>query len=155
VIPTRAAVAVVATIAGLVLLLNFKTPDTPVASGPRPGIIGSPPSAAPSSSSSSPASCAAGTGPFKDGTFTGQDVPNRFGDVQVQITISCGRITDVTPLQMPNDRQRSYDISTQAAPLLHDEALQAQSAQIDLLSGATYTSDSYARSLQSALDQAR
>ena len=56
---------------------------------------------------------------------------------------------------MPFDHQRSAEISQQAQPLLHDEVLQAQSAQINLLSGATYTSDAYQRSLQAALDQLR
>ena len=55
---------------------------------------------------------------------------------------------------MPSSHQRSQEISQQAAPLLRQEALQAQSAQIDLLSGATFTSESYAESLQSALDHA-
>ena len=58
-------------------------------------------------------------------------------------------------LQLPFDRARSQDISTQVAPLLHDEVIQAQSAQIDTIGGATYTSDAYAQSLQSALDKAR
>jgi uncharacterized protein with FMN-binding domain len=64
------------------------------------------------------------------------------------------RIVDVKALQLPFDRARSRDISSQAAPLLHDEVIQAQSAQIDTIGGATYTSDSYAQSLQSALDRA-
>jgi uncharacterized protein with FMN-binding domain len=65
------------------------------------------------------------------------------------------RIVDVKALQLPHDRARSQEISSQAAPLLHDEVLQAQSARIDTIGGATYTSDGYARSLQSALDRAR
>jgi uncharacterized protein with FMN-binding domain len=91
---------------------------------------------------------------YKDGQYTGQDFQNQFGDTQVKVTISAGRITDVQALQLPYDRQRSAEISQYAAPQLHDEVLQAQSAQIDSLSGATYTSDSYAQSVQSALDQA-
>jgi len=96
----------------------------------------------------------AATSGFKDGVYTGQDVFTQFGDVQVKVTISGGRITDVQPLQLPFDRPRSAEISQSAAPQLHDEVLQAQSAQIDTLSGATYTSDAYAQSVQAALDQA-
>ena len=86
--------------------------------------------------------------------MTGDDVPNQFGDVQVQVTFSGGKITDVKALQLPFDRQRSAEISQFVEPYLRSEALQAQSAQIDLISGATYTSYSYAQSLQSAIDKA-
>ncbi len=79
---------------------------------------------------------------------------NRYGDVQVAVILDGTRITDVKALQMPVDRSRSAEISSQAAPLLRNEAIQAQSAQIDTVGDATYTSDSYARSLQSALDKA-
>jgi uncharacterized protein with FMN-binding domain len=85
----------------------------------------------------------------------GPVISTQYGDVQVRVILSGGKITDVQPLQMPFDRARSQEISQAAAPLLHDEVLQAQSAQIDLLSGATYTSDAYERSLQAALDQSR
>jgi uncharacterized protein with FMN-binding domain len=82
-------------------------------------------------------------------------ISTRFGDVQVEVTISGGAITDVTALQLPNSDRRSQNIASQAAPILREEALTAQSASIDLLSGATYTSEAYAKSLQSALDQVR
>jgi uncharacterized protein with FMN-binding domain len=72
----------------------------------------------------------------------------------VQVIISNGRITDVSALQLPYDRARSAYISQVAGPMLRDEALQAQSARIDVISGATYTSDSYAQSLETALQQA-
>jgi uncharacterized protein with FMN-binding domain len=78
----------------------------------------------------------------------------RFGPVQVQVTIAGGKITDVTALQLPFDHPRSAEISGIVEPMLRSEALAAQSAQIDLISGATYTSDAYAQSLQAALDQA-
>ncbi len=71
------------------------------------------------------------------------------------MTISGGKIADVEALQLPSDRARSAAISQYAEPVLRTEALQAQSAQIDLISGATYTSDAYAQSLQAAIDQAR
>lgn len=65
-----------------------------------------------------------------------------------------GRITDVKALQYPTDRPQSAYISSVAIPYLHDEVLKAQSAQIDIITGATFTSDSYAQSLQSALARA-
>ncbi len=113
---------------------------------------GSGATAAPSPSAA-PAAGSGGTA-LKSGTVTGQVVQTPYGSVQVQVTISSGKITDVTALQLPNDRQRSAEISQIAEPMLKSEALAAQSAQIDLISGATYTSDGYAQSLQSALDQA-
>jgi uncharacterized protein with FMN-binding domain len=87
------------------------------------------------------------------GSFTGADVPTRYGDVQVSITVVHGRITDVGWLKLPFDRPRSQSISQQASPILRSEVLAAQSAQIDLLSGATYTSDAWATSVQAALSQ--
>jgi len=94
------------------------------------------------------------TGAYVDGTVTGDVVSTRFGDVQVQVTISGGTVTDVTALELPSRDGRSSRISQAAAPILREEALTAQDANIDLLSGATYTSRAYEQSLQSALDQA-
>ncbi|HVS44548.1 MAG TPA: FMN-binding protein [Candidatus Dormibacteraeota bacterium] len=91
-----------------------------------------------------------------DGSWTGSDVfAGQYGDVEVRLTISGGRITDVVALRMPSDRARSAQISQYAGPQLRGEVLQAQSAQIDTVSGATYTSDAYAQSVQAALDQAK
>jgi uncharacterized protein with FMN-binding domain len=91
---------------------------------------------------------------LKNGSFTGQDFPNQYGDVQVQVVVTGGKITDVKPLQYPTDRPQSAYISSQALPLLREEVLRAQSAQIDGVGGATFTSYSYYESLQSALSQA-
>jgi uncharacterized protein with FMN-binding domain len=81
-------------------------------------------------------------------------VDTRYGPVQVEVTLSGDTIIDVQALQLPSDRQRSAEISNFVAPYLRQEALQAQSANIDTISGATYTSDGYAKSLQSALNAA-
>jgi uncharacterized protein with FMN-binding domain len=89
-----------------------------------------------------------------DGTYVGTTVSTRFGDVQVQVTISGGAITDVTALQLTDDEGRSVQISNRAAPILRDEVLQAQTASVSMVSGATYTSAAYLQSLQAALDQA-
>ena len=86
-------------------------------------------------------------------TVDGPVVSTRFGPVQVEIVVADGRISDVVALQLPTGRH-SGQISAYAAPILRQEALQAQSASIDIVSGATYTSDAYAQSLQAALDKA-
>ncbi|GGX95105.1 hypothetical protein GCM10010510_45560 [Streptomyces anandii JCM 4720] len=78
----------------------------------------------------------------------------RWGPVQVRITLKSGRITDVTAVSYPTDNPRDQEISSYAIPQLRREALAAQSARIDSVSGATYTSDGYKQSLQSALDSA-
>ncbi len=85
--------------------------------------------------------------------MTGSTVQTRYGDVAVQITVENGQIVDVQAVALPT-RGRSGEISDYVAPILASEALQAQSATIDIVSGATYTSVAYAESLQSALDQA-
>jgi len=89
-----------------------------------------------------------------DGQYSGTVVDMRYGAVQVQVTISNGKIVDVTALQLPSNDPHSAQISQYVEPILRSSALQAQSAQVDLVSGATYTSQAYARSLQAALDQA-
>jgi uncharacterized protein with FMN-binding domain len=93
--------------------------------------------------------------PAGSSVVTGPDVPNQFGDVQVQLTLAGGKIVEVKALQLPFDRQRSAYISQVAGPMLRSEVIAAQSANIDIISGATYTSQSYVQSVQAALDQAR
>ncbi|WP_448810896.1 FMN-binding protein [Agromyces bauzanensis] len=97
-----------------------------------------------------PQAAASGT----DGTYAGTTVSTRFGDVQVRVTISGGAITDVTAMHLTDHDGRSISISNRAAPILRDEVLQAQSASVSMVGGATYTSAAYLQSLQSALDQA-
>ncbi|MFJ4296892.1 FMN-binding protein [Curtobacterium sp. NPDC089689] len=106
------------------------------------------------STSAGTGTSAGGSGSVKDGTFAGQTAQTQYGPVQVQITVSGGKLTDVAVLQLTNDGGRSVQISQQAAPVLRQEALQAQSAKIQAVSGATYTSEGYVTSLQSALDEA-
>ena len=89
----------------------------------------------------------------KSGTYVGAVVQDPFGPVQVRITLAAGKLTDVTAVQLPS-QGRSGFISQSVAPILKGEAIAAQSARIDTVSGATYTSEAYAQSLQSALDAA-
>ena len=95
------------------------------------------------------------SGAIVDGTYLGGVSQNRFGVVQVQVVYTGGQITDVQILQYPDGDRRSLRISQQALPMLIDEALTAQSAQVDTIGGATYTSRSYRDSLQSAIDAAK
>lgn len=111
-------------------------------------------SASSSGTSGSAGSSGSAGAAAKAGTFTGDVVQTRFGPVQVQITVSGGTISDVTALQLTDDGGRSVQISNYAAPLLRSEVLQAQSANVQTISGATVTSDAYLTSLQAALDAA-
>lgn len=88
------------------------------------------------------------------GTYKGETVQTRWGPVQVQIVVSNGKITDISTLQYPNGDRRSQMISSQVIPWLQQEALQAQSANISGIGGATYTSGGFINSLASALQKA-
>jgi uncharacterized protein with FMN-binding domain len=85
---------------------------------------------------------------------TGPVVSTPFGPVRVKATIVDGRIGDMTALETPTEHAFSVELNTFATPILRKETLAAQSAKIDVVSGATYTSDAYAQSLQAALDNA-
>jgi uncharacterized protein with FMN-binding domain len=154
----RAVIAAGITIVGLAWIVNYRVSPhslsglAAVPPSPSPTNPGATPSDAPTatpSPSPSPSAPAA-----VGGSFTGSDFPNRFGDVVVRVVISNGHITDVQAVQLPSDRARSAYISEVAGPMLRSEVLQAQSAGIDIISGATYTSQSYAQSVESALQQA-
>ena len=156
----RAVIVVAATVAGVAWILGYKVAphtlglasagsdqaSTQAGQGsPSPGLPGATPAPA-----TTPTPNAGGV----NGTFTGSDVPNRFGDVQIRVVVYNGHITDVKAVQLPSDRAQSAYISQVAGPILRSEVLQAQSARIDIVSGATYTSESYAQSVESALQQA-
>ncbi len=100
------------------------------------------------------AATTATTTTLADGTYTGATSTNRWGPVQVQITVSGGVITQSVAIQTPTGG-KSDGINARATPTLASEVLTAQSAKIDTVSGATYTSESYKASLQSAIDLAR
>ena len=87
-------------------------------------------------------------------TYTGAAVTTRFGDVQVRITVENGRITDSQVTQVPWNDHKDQEINSYAVPILNQEAVDQQSAGIDMVSGATFTSQGYIGSLQSAIDQA-
>jgi uncharacterized protein with FMN-binding domain len=93
------------------------------------------------------------TGAFVDGTYTGAAVNEPWGTFEVEAIISGGQLTDVQLVAEPSDRHSSR-INNYAVPLLTESAIAAQSANIDMVSGATWTSRSYEESLQAALDAA-
>jgi uncharacterized protein with FMN-binding domain len=144
------------TITIVVLLFGYhtSTDDTSVATTPSSTTTASStqPSASSSSSSSSSGSSSSSTGATK--TYTGSVASTRWGPVQVQITVSGGKVTDVSVLQQPNGNPKDTEINDYALPILVQDTLSAQSAQIDMVSGATVTSDGYVQSLQAALDEA-
>ena len=142
--PKRALVASLLTTAALVLLISFKTPAVS-SSGANGGVPVVFPSLAPGATSQ-PGSTSQPGATAQKGSYTGQvtgpAVQIPFGTVQVQVT-----------MQGPSDQRHSAEISQAVAPMLRSEVLSAQSAQVNTISGATYTSLGYMQSLQGALDQ--
>ena len=158
----RVILAIVSTAAGLVLLLTFKTHSTSAISSP-PAALGSPndsasapasaPAAAPTASSSSGGNASGGS-TASPKTVTGAAATTIYGPVQVRITVRGGKVTAAQAVVYPQDTPRDQQINAFAIPELNQEAVAAASAKIDMVSGATYTSQGYLSSLQSALDQA-
>lgn len=165
----RAIIATAGTVVGLVALLDYKSSGTirpshvavnggsPAAAPPStapgttitrptPGTTGATPTAPATPSTTSPAA--------SSGQYAGTDVVYRYGDIVVQITVANGRITNISTPQESARDERSQFINGQAIPILTSEALAAQSLQFDVVSGATFTSDAFAQSLQSALTKA-
>jgi uncharacterized protein with FMN-binding domain len=86
-------------------------------------------------------------------TITGDAISTRYGNVQVQVSFAGTTITKVAVLQVPDQGGRDQEITGYSVPILNKEVLQSQSAKVDSVSGATYTSDGYLRSVQSAIDK--
>lgn len=95
------------------------------------------------------------TGIYADGTYTGNQADAYYGIVQIRAIILNGRLASVNFLQYPNDRRTSRFINDQAMPLLESEAIRAQNANVDIVSGATATSQAFQESLADALGQAK
>jgi uncharacterized protein with FMN-binding domain len=92
---------------------------------------------------------------YKNGTYTGNVADAQWGLVQIQVVIQNGKVTGVQFLQYPNERNRSIEINNYADPILVNEAIQAQSAQVNIVTGATDTSNAFIQSLTNALSQAQ
>ena len=95
-----------------------------------------------------------GSTTYKDGTYTGTTVTHRYGSVTVTVTISGGKITNVSAQAVDGGDRRSQSINSQAVPMMKTEVLSANSAKVSTISGATYTTTAYITSLQSALAKA-
>ena len=156
----RAVIVLGTTAAGLAALLSFKTHSlaAPAASAAPAG------TPAPSAGASSPAGSADGqaasatpkasaAAQAATRTVTGSVANTQYGPMQVRVTLAGTKITEVTVLQRTDDGSESDQIDANAIPKLTSETLAAQSAHIDAVSGASYTSSGYIQSLQSALDQ--
>jgi uncharacterized protein with FMN-binding domain len=167
----RVILSVTGTVLGVVALLSFKTHAQVTSSGGLPSAAlggastaagtagsqsqpagGSPPGPSTTRAGSSTPTASAGSAGSL--TYVGAAERTRYGIVQVKITVSGKRITNVGFAQLTAFDGRSQQINSQAAPTLLQETLQAQSARIDAVSGASYTSSGYVQSLQSALDKA-
>ncbi|MBX6371076.1 MAG: FMN-binding protein [Acidothermus sp.] len=176
----RAILALVATAVGLVLLLQFKTVSATRTSALSAGLPRTAESEG-AGASAAPQTSAGGSGATGSSNHTATSTPTpsqpsstgssgrtqtvlgqpvvasegfrTFGTVQVQLVVVNGKITDVQAVDYPHRDPRSYEISQYAIPVLRQEVLAAQGANIDAVSGATWTSEAYAQSVQSALDQ--
>ncbi len=139
----------------MTLLFGYRTSTSgPTPTGSSTVAVAAP--AAPAPAAPVPAAPAAPTTAPTAGTaaFTGTVAQTRWGPVQVRITVAAGKITAVDVVQYPSGNGKDREINAYALPVLTRNTLSAQSANIDMVSGATVTSDGYVRSLQSALDQA-
>ena len=137
------------TLTALVLLFSYhtSTSSTPVATAEVRSATTS------DVSSDSGASSDTGSASSSE-TYAGDEVMTRFGAVQVQITVSDGAITAADVLQVPMSDRHDQMINSRAVPIYNSETVDAQSADIDMVSGATVTYEGYVQSLQSAIDQA-
>ena len=149
------------TLTTLVLLFSYHT-STSAAGGGAPVVAQAPVAAGSSSSGSSdgPGTTSSGSGTTSSGTasasktYDGDTAQTRWGPVQVRITVQGGKITASQAVVYPNGNGRDHEINSYALPVLNQEVVQAQGANIDMVSGATVTSDGYLSSLQSAIDKA-
>jgi uncharacterized protein with FMN-binding domain len=165
----RAVLTLTGTAAGLAALLTFKShPATIAAAQPAapPATSGATSSPAPTSASKTHPAAGKSATPSKSQaagnsqaaaarTVTGAVANTQYGPMQIQLTLTGQKITNVTVLQRTNDGSESDEIDSTAIPKLTSETLAAQSAQINAVSGASYTSMGYIQSLQSALDKAK
>jgi uncharacterized protein with FMN-binding domain len=163
----RVIFSILGTVLGLVALLSFKSHGAhPTAAGGLPSAALPSTSSAPSTNpppAGAPSSAASSTGPPHPASsaaapvsriVVGDSVDTRYGTVQIKVTLSGSTISQVSFVQLTAFDGRSEQINSDAAPILLQETLAAQSANIDTVSGATYTSQGYQQSLQSALDKA-
>jgi uncharacterized protein with FMN-binding domain len=155
----RAILAAASTVASLVLLLSFKThgpsavatPPAAVSNGTNSG--GNDTSSATTTKNKAKAKKSTTTSRAAS-TYTGSAADTRYGPVRVRVTVANGKVTNAEAVVYPTSAALDQQINSYAIPQLNSEATSASSANIDMISGATFTSQGYIASLQSALDQA-
>ncbi|MCU1593715.1 MAG: hypothetical protein JWO12_1107 [Frankiales bacterium] len=147
----RVLLAVVSTVTGLVMLLSFKTHAVVPAGAAASEVAPATPAASASSTTTTTTPKAVTSAVTK--TVTGDSVDTRWGPVQVKITVTSGKITSAVAVVYPQSNGRDQEINSYAVPTLQQETVTANSASIDMVSGATYTSNGYIQSLQSALNK--
>jgi len=135
-------------------------PSNPIASNPGTTPKSTPPPTQPAlkptpTPPAAPAPTPKPVGMYKDGTYTGSSADAYYGNVQVQAIVSGGKLTDVQFLDYPQSHGTSVYINQQAMPYLTQEAIQAQNANVNIISGATFTSQAFVQSLGDALAQAK
>ncbi len=135
-------------VAGFAGVLGFHSRQTPPTSPPAAS-----PREASGPSSGAPTGSPTPAGPVAGHSAVGPSVQFGYGVLDVKVTLSGSRITDVSVPLLQTAEPTSQQISTEAAAMLRAEALSAQSGRIDAISGATYTSEAYIQSLQAALDK--
>ncbi len=162
--PTATAVTATSTdVASLIAAPAAPAPgDAPAAPGimdarlPRPRPTYQPPAASQTTTPPTTPVAVSQTsgGQFVDGIYTGPVVDAYYGLMQIQAMVQNGRLVAIRALRYPSDRRTSIFINRQALPMLRDEVIQAQSANVDIISGATFTSEAFIRSLGTALRKA-
>jgi uncharacterized protein with FMN-binding domain len=133
------------TVTVVVLLFGYKTSTGASGVSSESAVVATP--------STAPAATSDGTDSGSS-TYTGQAAQTRWGPVQVAVSVADGKVTDVEIVEEPDGNPRDAEINSSALPILVEETIAAQSADIDMVSGATVTSEGYVESLQSALDEA-
>ncbi|WP_322753796.1 FMN-binding protein [Frankia sp. Cas3] len=149
----RIVVAIASTVAGLVLLFSYRT-STGATVASAAAVSTGDSATTSDSGSGSTSGTTSGTTSGESTATTGSAVNTRWGVVQVRITVAAGRIVSAETVQLPDHNPRDIEINRVAVPVLNSETVASQSAKIDVVSGATVTSDGYIRSLQSAIDAA-
>lgn len=156
----RIAIWMLATASAIALAFAWKTstevvlPAAPTQNAASTGSSSAPAAGSAPAAAPAQAPAAAPAPAVPDATYTGQTVNTRYGPVQVQIVVAGGQITQATATSYPSGNRENQQINGYAIPILQQETIGATSSNIAWVSGATYTSDGYTRSLQSALDQA-
>ena len=153
----RITVWIMSTLSILVLLFSYRTSTNHAdadagASGSAAATAAGDSAAGPTAPTGTTLSAESTSSP--SGTFTGTTVNTRYGPVQVQITVEAGRITAAQAVRYPNADRHDQQINSRAVPQLNSQVVEAQGSQIDMVSGATYSSAADIQSLQAALDEA-